>query len=74
MDLTNIIKMGGYNYVVAFLDIFYIYSDTFFFVLFPSVVVLLMTCQTHGISQVYTALLTNSALWEVWTAGTTLPK
>lgn len=64
--------MGGYNYVVAFFDIFYIFRDTFF--LFPSVVVLLMTCQTHGISQVYIALLTNSALWEVWTAGTTLPK
>lgn len=61
--------MGGYNYVVAFFE-WYIYSDTFF--LFASIVVLLMTCQIHGISQVYIALLTNSALWEVWTAGTTL--
>lgn len=66
--------MGGYNYVVAFFENFDIYFDTFFFVLSPSVVVLLMTCQIHGISQVYIALLTSSALWEVWTAGTTLPK
>lgn len=37
-------------------------------------VVLLMTCQTPGISQVCIVLLTSSVLWEVWTAGTKLHK